>query len=108
MKVKQAISEAGLMIPDHNVSAELLHIWLSRVEGEVFAIVRDDEREVVFSEGDGESVLSVPDPFSAIYPLYLQTMIYLYLGEYDRYNYLNSLYESARSEYAKYYLRTKK
>ncbi len=97
------------MIPDHNVSAELMYIWLSRVEGLVKTEIKKEDPGAgeLFSEFDEEKELSVPDPYSAIYPLYLQTMIYLYLCEYDRYNYLNSLFSSAWSDYAKYYVRTK-
>ena len=105
MKAKDAITEAGLMIPDHNVNEELLYIWLTRVEGLVCnEITRKAQAEKI---SDGEHQLLVPDPYSSVYPLYLQTMIYLYLGEYDRYNYLNSLFEAAWMDYAKHYIRNK-
>jgi len=104
LKVKDAINEAGLMIPDHNVNEELLYIWLNRVQGLVGSLISEKELPRLQSELDE---LAVPEPYSALYPLYLQTMIYLYLGEYDRYNYLNSLFEASWSDYAKYYIRNK-
>ena len=109
MKIKNAISETGMMIPDHNVSAELMYIWLARLEGLVRTEIKKEipVEEILFGEEDNERELSVPDPYSAVYPMYLQTMIYLYLGEYDRYNYLNSLFSTLWSDYAKYYVRTK-
>ena len=107
MKVKDAINEAGMMIPDHNAPQELMYLWLTRVEGLVYMQIMSEKAQAVFTPDEGEAVLSVPDPYSAIYPLYLQTMIYLYLGEYDRYNYLNSCFEKAWSDYAKHYVRTK-
>ena len=109
MKIKEAITETGMMIPDHGIKEELLYIWLSRVEALVSAeIKKEPPREAEYSAEDGELTLGVPDPYSVIYPLYLQTMIYLYLGEYDRYNYLNSVFSGAWSDYAKYYIRNNK
>ena len=107
MKVKEAINEAGMMIPDHNAAPELLYLWLTRAEGLVYMQIRSEKAKKAFAPEDDEAELSVPDPYSAIYPLYLQTMIYLYLGEYDRYNYLSACFERAWNDYAKYYVRTK-
>ena len=106
MKVNEAITELGKMIPDHNISEDLLLIWLSRIEGLVLAeIHRKADTDIRYTEGSAEASLAAPDPYSVIYPLYLQTMAYLYLGEYDRYNYLNSVFNSAWSDYAKFYIR---
>ncbi|MBE6544007.1 MAG: hypothetical protein E7675_06360 [Ruminococcaceae bacterium] len=108
MKIKEALTETGMMIPDHNICEELLYIWLSRVEGLVITrIMGGDGADIKYTPEENEGVLRVPDPYSAIYPLYLQTMIYLYLGEYDRYNHLNQAFSSAWSDFAKHYIRTK-
>ena len=95
------------MIPDHNVPEALLYLWLARVEEFVYVRIRLEDAEKEFTHEDDGVELSVPDPFSVIYPLYLQTMIYLYLGEYDRYNYLCTCFDRAWSDYGKHYVRTK-
>ncbi len=95
------------MIPDHNVPIELLYLWLARVEELVYIRIRLEKAEKKYTPDDDLTELSVADPYSVIYPLYLQTMIYLYLGEYDRYNYLCTCFERAWSDYGKHYVRTK-
>ena len=107
MQIKEALTEAGMMIPDHNISNELLYIWLSRIEGLVLSeIIRSPSPNIRYTEESINETLRVPDPYSVIYPLYLQTMIFLHLGEYDRYNYLNSVFSAAWSDYAKHYIRS--
>lgn len=109
MKIHEAITEMGNMIPDHNVSEDLLFTWLSRIEGLVVAeIHRGKSANTKYTKEHNEVSLIVPDPYSVIYPLYLQTMAYLYLGEYDRYNHLNSVFNNAWSDYAKYHIRNNK
>ncbi len=108
MTAQAAISEVNAVLP-HNYDNNLLIIWINRIERTVAVEIEGLECDAIsdITESKLNTVLRIPDPYSVIYVLYLQCMIYLSLGEYDRYANLNELFNSAWRDYAKWYLRTK-
>ena len=86
------------------LEAECSVEYLLRVVSEIRAV----SEEISDIEAAGlNRKLRIPDPFSSIYILYLQCMIHLALGEYDKYSSLYAFYNSAFEDYAKWYMRNR-
>lgn len=106
MTVQAAINEANATIP-HNLDNSLLITWINRVERtasvEIEGMECDEINDV--TENDLEETLRIPDPYSVIYVLYLQCMISIALGEFDRYANIYGIFNSSWSDYAKWRLR---
>lgn len=108
MTAQAAINEVNAVLP-HNFDNSLLLIWLNRIERMASVEIEGLECNAIsdIEENEINTALRIPDPYSVIYVLYLQCMIYLFLGEYDRYANLNELFNSAWKDYAKRYVRNK-
>jgi len=52
-----------------------------------------------------DTVLRAPEPWSALYPAYLEARLHYENGEYDRYNNAMAIYNRYFREYAAYLLR---
>ena len=106
MTAEKAIYEAGAMVP-HSIETGLLLTWLDRLERYASVEVEGLECDTIkdLKEEELGSKLRIPDPYSWVYPLYLQCMIHLAMGEYDRYSAVNQTFNNAFDDYSKWYMR---
>ena len=109
MTAKNAIDEVNAVLP-HNFDNSLLITWLNRIEKTAAVEIEEkalDPEPAITEANQATRTLSIPEPYAFIYPLYLQCMIYLMLGEYDRYSNLNGFFNTVWGDYAKRYLKSK-
>ena len=108
MTANQVFDEVGLTLPN-TIEQKLLLIWLNRLEQYAAVEIEglDCHSISAISSNDTDNPLRIPDPYSSVYPLYLQCMIHLAMGEYDRYTAMYKFFNTAYSDYAKWYQRNK-
>lgn len=86
--------------------------WLSRLDWRVKReIIDTHEGESVSFTGydddtDLDTVLLVPAPYDEVYLLWLEAQIDYTNGEYDKYNNSITMFNTAYSDYERYYNRT--
>ena len=106
MKVERIILTLDEM-KENSVSEEVKIVWLNEVEGRVECEIRGKKPEEFVPLTSGEDTLSLPEPYSRAYLLYLCAMIAFAKGEYELYSKGIIDYETAFSEYARYYIRSR-
>ncbi len=106
MTVKQLLTLFDETYPNQ-LSDELKIRWINDVEGrvqcELCGIPAKDFRPVV----DEEDPLSIPDPFTSAYLLYLTAMKELSKNYYESYAKAMKEYETALHTYGKYRIRSR-
>lgn len=113
MTINQALSEADELVENNVSSAQKLR-WLARldqrIKTEIFERYEGEpEHDYEINEDTpGSRVLAVPDPYSELYPLYIQQQIYYQLGEQERYNNAGIRLEECIDEFRAYWNRTHK
>lgn len=106
MKVERLIATVDA-IKENDVNDDTKLIWINEVEGRVACEIHKKnalEYRNIISINDE---LSIHEPYSRIYMLYLIAMIAFTKGEYDLYSRTTVEYEAAFSEYAKYVIRNR-
>ena len=106
MTAQAAINEVNNVLP-HNFDNNLLLTWINRIERTASVEIEGMECDAIgdISENDLEKPLRIPDPYSVIYVLFLQCMIAISLGEFDRYSNIYGIFNASWSDYAKWHLR---
>lgn len=106
MKVERLIATLDA-IKTNQVNDDTKILWINEVEGRVTCeIFKSPIDEVAFVTA-GYEELTVPEPYSRVYILYLIAMIAFVEGDFDLYNKTYIEYESAFSDYAKYVIRNR-
>lgn len=101
MTVNQAIERASLLYPS-SVEQNDLYAWLSELEARICTEIHGTDLDAIISDKDGERVLTAPDAYAELYPLYLAMKTDLANGDVARYNNHASVFNSAYSDYANY------
>ena len=111
MKIIDAISRIDSLVPN-SFSTQDKIAWLSTLDGVIKNNIIDTHvgNEVVF-EGYNEDTptdteLLVPAPYDTVYIYWLQSQIDYWNQELGKYNNSITMYNTAYSEYEKYYNRT--
>lgn len=106
MKVERVIATIDA-IKENQINEDTKLVWLNEVEGRVACEIHkkttSELRELVSVTDE----LSVPEPYSRIYTLYLIAMIAFTQGDYDLYSRTVIEYEAVFSEYARYVIRSR-
>ena len=106
MKVERLIATLdAIKANDQNDDTKL--VWLNEVEGRVACEIQKKKAGEFTPLVSGNDDLTVTEPYSRIYVLYLVAMIAFAEGNYDLYNKTMYEYESAFSEYARYVIRNR-
>lgn len=106
MKIKKLISTLDA-IKENEFNDDTKLYWINEVEGRIACeIYKKNAAEFVGLVSE-EDELSVSEPYSRIYILYLIAMIAFAKGEYDLYSKTVIEYETAFSEYARYVIRNR-
>ena len=106
MKVERIIATLDA-IKENKLTDETKLVWINEVEGRVECEIRKKKATEYRNIVGRNDELSVPEPYSRIYILYLAAMIAFTRGEYDLYGRTLIEYETAFSEYAKYVIRNR-
>lgn len=106
MKVERLIATLDA-IKENTVNDDTKLVWINEVEGRIACEIHKKTTAEIRSLVSGSDELSVPEPYSRIYILYLVAMIAFTQGEYDLYSRTVIEYETAFSEYAKYVIRSR-
>ncbi len=106
MKVERLIATLDA-IKENTVNDDTKLVWLNEVEGRIACEIHKKNTEETGMLVSGEDELSVSEPYSRIYILYLIAMIAFTEGNYDLYSRTVIEYEAAFSEYAKYVIRNR-
>ncbi len=106
MKVGQIISIVD-ELKENEINEEIKMFWINEVEwrisGEIFKRKIGEFKELVSFSDE----LSVPEPYSRLYVLYLDAMIAFSKGEYDTYFTVIAEFEKVFSEYARFVIRNR-
>lgn len=105
MTVAEAISRSAVIYPAE-MDKDRQYGWLSELEQRIAAELYGEDCDVITKQ-DGERILSVPDAYAELYPLYLIMKRELACGDTERYNNYASCFNRAYSEYANFYNRNK-
>ena len=112
MKLQEAIAQIDNLKPNSYSDIEKIR-WISTLDGIVKKEIIDtheDDEGIVFNGYDEETSLDtkllVPDPYSEVYLRYLEAQIDFANGEYGKYNNSMSMYNTAYSNFERYYNRT--
>ena len=106
MKVEKIISVVDAMKPN-DINEETKLFWLNEVEGRVGCEIRrkkvGEVRELVSVDDE----LSVLEPYSRIYSLYLIAMRSFVCGDYENYTKTVADFEHEISNYSRYVIRNR-
>lgn len=110
MTLKEVIEYVSDIKPNA-FSEETLTKWINECEGdvqtEILCISPDDIITYKYSD-NADTEMIVGAPHDKIYGLYLLAMIDFSHGEYSKYENTMQLFNAARSEFAKWFIRTHK
>lgn len=112
MKIREACAAVSPMMPGADNQGRFIK-WLSdldlTVKNEIIDTHEGAEDHADFAGYDTDTdvgtVLLVPAPYDAIYPLWLEAQIYYTQAEYARYNNALATFKAAYQDYAAYYNR---
>ena len=80
---------------------------INDVEGRILCEICKKQPSEVTSLLGEDDILSVPEPYSRVYMLYLVSMLELMAGNYSAYSSVSAEFDKAFVEYGKWYLRNK-
>lgn len=106
MKAGQIISIID-ELKENVINDEIKLAWLNEVEGRVNIEIHKREPEkqkVLVSLSDD---VSVPEPFSRMYVLYLHAMIAFWEGNYDAFSTIFVEFEKVLTEYSRFLIRSR-
>ena len=114
MKLIEAINRVDSLIPNiYSVGEKAA--WLSNLDSDIKTQIIDNyegAEQVAFDgyneDTPGDTVLLVGSPHDIMYLRWLEAMIHYHNEEYDKYNNAMSVYNTAFSDYSRYYIRTHK
>lgn len=105
MTVEEAIERASLLYPAAKGSNDL-YAWLSELEARICGELHgSDAQYEEISSSCGQRVLTVPDAYAELYPLYLIMKTDLANSDITRYNNHSAVFNRAYSDYANYCIR---
>ena len=81
--------------------------WINEVEGRLFYEINKSSHQDYAPIRSLSDTLSVSEPYSRMYVLYLVAMIAFSLGQYDTFSMSMGEFEKAVEEYAKYVIRNR-
>ncbi len=113
MTINEAITEADEICANSVPSSQKVR-WLRRIDQRIVSEIYDKyegirvrANETDYNEDTpGSTILAVPDPYSHLYPLYIQQQIEYQNGEQERYNNATAVFEQALDEFRAYVNRT--
>lgn len=105
MKVAQVIERSSLLYPS-DLESGRVYDWLSELEARLCLELHGKACEPITSE-DADRVLTVPDVYAELYPLYIIMKTDLANGDVDRYNNSLKSFGTAYKAYADYVNRTR-
>ena len=105
MTVAQAIERSALLYPSDMESGRI-YDWLSELESRIHIEICGDTCSPVTAD-EADRVLTVPDAYAELYPLYLIMKTDLANGDIDRYNNSVKSFKNAYNAFACYFNRTK-
>ena len=101
MTIKNVIDRVDSVKPNGFSNADKME-WLAELEGkiqtEIFLLPLDE----LVKPANMTDELLVPYPYDSIYSFYLQAMIDLHNGEYDRYDNTYAVFNEKWKEYVKW------
>ena len=112
MKILEAITKIDTLKPNSYTQTEKVK-WLSTLDGTIKNEIIDTHEGgegIVFNGYDDETSLEtellVPSPYCDVYLRYLEAQIDYANAEYGKYNNAMAMYNSAYSDFERYYNRT--
>ena len=112
MKLIEAINRVDSLIPNTYSKNEKVS-WLSNLDADIKTQIIDNFEgtdTVTFSgyneDTPGDTELLAKAPHDIMYLRWLEAMIHYHNGEFDKYNNALSVYNTAFSDFSKYYIRT--
>ena len=105
LTVSDAVERSSAIYPGE-LDGKILYSWLSELEDRICRELLDKESPVI-SESDGDRVLSAPDGYAEIYPLYLVMKRELTSGNTERYNCYAENFNLAYKRYGDYVCRNR-
>ncbi len=109
MTIMEAIGQTDNLVHNAYTKEEKIR-WLSRMDEVVKRLIIDTHEGgdgIIFNGYDEftpmDTVLLVPSPFDEIYLRWLEAQIHFHNGEYDRYNAVILLYNTAFEGYRNHY-----
>lgn len=107
MKVRELLESLDAIKPNE-IRDDIKLRWVGEVEGRAMCeICKADPTEIKRAVGE-EDELSVLEPYSRVYLLYLIAMVELAAGDISAYSSVSAEYEKAFTEYGKWYMRNKR
>ena len=106
MKVGQIISIID-ELKENEINDEIKLFWINEVEGRISGEILKRKSGEFKSLVSFSDELSVPEPYSRLYVLYLDAMIAFSKGDYDAYYTVTAEFEKAFSEYARFVIRNR-
>lgn len=114
MKLIEAINRVDSLIPNTYSKMEKV-AWLSNLDTDIKTQIIDNYEgadQVTFAgyneNTPGDTVLLAAAPHDIMYLLWLEAMIHYHNEEFKKYNNALNMYNTAYSDFSKYYLRTHK
>lgn len=110
MTIAEAIAAADALRPGNPYSEAQKRAWLMMLDGRIRLEVQQGDPQTVPvypapEEGTASPTLLVPEPFSEIYPAYLESRIDFADLEWEAYSVSARNYNALYDGYAKWYLR---
>ena len=112
MELLEAISRVDAIKPNGFTRGEKIK-WLSALDGIIKKEIIDTHEggeDVVFDgydeETSSQTILLVPHPYDIVYLRWLEMQIDYANGEYGKYNNSREMYNTAYSDFERYYNRT--
>ena len=102
MTAAEAVKRSVALYPECGERAELT-VWLSELEARIYVELYGRGSAPSLTE---ETVLSAPDAYAELYPLYLVMKTDLVNADIERYNNSAVLFENAYAEFANFVTRT--
>ena len=110
MTVRELMTRLDGLTANQYAAADKLR-WLCEVEETVLReilLTHESDREITFTPYDtvDDTALLVPEPYSRLYPLYLETQIHYHNGEIGKYNNAAAAFRGALEDFRNYHNRT--
>lgn len=105
MKVSQVIDRSSLLYPS-DLEGGRVYEWLSELETRLCLEIHGKSCEPITAD-DADRVLTVPDAYAELYPLYIIMKTDLANGDIERYNNSAKSFKSSYDAYACYVNRTR-
>ena len=106
MQLKALIAEIRTLCKGIPLGDDQLIKWVSALEARIYReTISKYESAPYFSPiTDEESTLMIYDEYADVYRYWLLAQIYLYIGDYDKYNTFAELYATALDSFRKDYI----